>query len=304
MPGAASQFVGGPRENAFNEARAASSARQRPDRRAGEGGRSHATSGEDSVLTTDYVPGVPSWVDIGTPDTGRAAAFYTGLFGWEAVSAGPEAGGYGFFKQDGKTVAGYGPLMAEGARTAWMIYFQTAEADVTAKSVQQAGGTVSSAPMDVMAAGRMAQFSDPAGAPFAVWQPGGTKGLDAVSDPGTFCWAELHTADPGAARSFYESVFGWHTEDMPMGDMTYTVISTSRPDSSFGGIVPLMGEPASHWQAYFEVPDCNATVAKAADLGGSVVSGPDDIPGVGRFAALTDPFGAAFSVITSAAPAS
>jgi uncharacterized protein len=32
---------------------------------------------------TSYEPGVPSWVDLASPDTDAAAAFYGGLFGWD-----------------------------------------------------------------------------------------------------------------------------------------------------------------------------------------------------------------------------
>ncbi len=157
-------------------------------------------------------------------------------------------------------------------------------------------------------AGRMAQFTDPAGAPFAVWQPGEIVGLDAVTDPGTLCWTELHTTDPAAARSFYQAVFAWVTQDMPMGDFSYTVIQPAGggDDSSQGGIVPLSPEAAaagisSRWLPYFEVADCDAVVAKAAEEGGTVTFPAQDVPGVGRFASLADPSGAAFSVITSVA---
>jgi len=42
-------------------------------------------------------------------------------------------------------------------------------------------------------------------------------------------------------------------------------------------------------------------VARAAEQGGTVTAPAQDVPGVGRFAALSDPSGAAFSVITSVA---
>ena len=32
---------------------------------------------------TEYAPGTPSWVDLGTTDTAAAKAFYGPLFGWE-----------------------------------------------------------------------------------------------------------------------------------------------------------------------------------------------------------------------------
>ena len=60
------------------------------------------------MLTTRYVPGAPNWIDLGTPDTEIATAFYGPLFGWHFQSARPQAGGYGFFQLDGRTVAAVG----------------------------------------------------------------------------------------------------------------------------------------------------------------------------------------------------
>jgi predicted enzyme related to lactoylglutathione lyase len=51
------------------------------------------------------------------------------------------------------------------------------------------------------------------------------------------------------------------------------------------------------WGVYFQVADCDASAAKANQLGAKVCVGPEDIPGVGRFALLADPQGAMFSVI-------
>jgi predicted enzyme related to lactoylglutathione lyase len=47
---------------------------------------------------------------------------------------------------------------------------------------------------------------------------------------------------------------------------------------------------------YFTVEDCDAAVSKATDRGGVLRFGPMDSP-FGRFAALSDPQGASFSVI-------
>ncbi len=258
------------------------------------------------MLTTNYVPGAPVWIDLGSPDIEAAAAFYGALFGWEFQSAGPDAGGYGMFTLDGKTVAAIGPLTEVGASSAWTLYFHTVDADATAKAVEQAGGTVRFAPDDVFTAGRMAGFDDPAGAQFAVWQPFETIGLDAVTVPNTLCWTELLTTDPNAAKTFYRSVFKWDTEDMPMDGFTYTVTYPSGGDqeTSQSGIMEISDEMLSsgmkpRWQPYFEVVDCDAVVAAASEHGGTVSMSPMDVEGVGRMAALSDPFGAPFSVITS-----
>jgi uncharacterized protein len=51
------------------------------------------------------------------------------------------------------------------------------------------------------------------------------------------------------------------------------------------------------WNVYFAVEDAAATIAAATGLGASVRQPAMDLPDVGRFAALADPQGAAFSVV-------
>jgi predicted enzyme related to lactoylglutathione lyase len=47
---------------------------------------------------------------------------------------------------------------------------------------------------------------------------------------------------------------------------------------------------------YFQVTDCDGSVAKAKELGGRLMVGPNDIPSTGRFAIVSDPQGAMFAV--------
>ncbi|MER5649241.1 VOC family protein [Streptosporangium sp. NPDC002524] len=252
------------------------------------------------MLTTRYVPGAPNWIDLGTPDTEAATAFYGPLFGWSFESAGPRAGGYGFFQLDGKTVAAVGPLSEEGAVPAWTPYFQTSDADTTAKAVEQAGGTVRIAPDDVSTMGRMAGFTDPGGAEFAVWQPGTSKGLDLVTENGSVAWFEVYVPDPETIRPFYQAVFDWSIQDIAFGDMPYLLLSTAEGENSaLGGVKPLQAGDRPHWLPYFEVADCDASVVRVRELGGDLVAPAADIEGVGRFAVVSDPHGARFAVITS-----
>jgi len=49
---------------------------------------------------TAYATGQPTWADVTTTDVPAAAAFYGGLFGWEAqTDPRPEAGGYTMFRR-------------------------------------------------------------------------------------------------------------------------------------------------------------------------------------------------------------
>ncbi|MFC9331670.1 VOC family protein [Kitasatospora sp. NPDC057015] len=261
------------------------------------------------MLSTDYVPGSPIWLDLGSPDPDASAAFYGAVLGWTFASAGPAAGGYGFFQQDGRTVAALGPLTEEGAAPAWTIYFHAPDADRTTTLVEAAGGKVRFAPFDVFTNGRMAGFTDPTGAEFAVWQPRDTAGLDAVDIPGTLCWTECYSTDAEAGKAFYRAVFGWQEQDVPFGDATYTVLTPAGggTDDGQGGIMQLGPEQTaagtdSHWLPYFEVLDPDACTATAERLGATVRIPPTDFHGVGRLAQFVDPHGAVLAVIRSAEP--
>ncbi|WP_405582608.1 VOC family protein [Streptomyces sp. NBC_01190] len=259
------------------------------------------------MLTNDYAPGAPNWVDLGSRDTEAAAAYYRSLFGWDFQSAGPQAGGYGMFQMADQTVAAMGPLRHAGNEPTWTVYFDSADVDATTEAVEQAGGSVRVPATDVFDAGRMAVYTDPGGADFAVWQPGTNSGLDRVG-AGGLCWTELYTTGANPARNFYGKVFDWDYEDMPLpdGDGTYIVASRSGggQEGSHGGIMQLGTDMLpggdGYWQPYFAAVDTDAVTAKATELGGSVVVPPTDMEGVGRMALLRDAEGAHFAVLTPA----
>ncbi|MEE1756441.1 VOC family protein [Streptomyces sp. SP18CS02] len=266
------------------------------------------------MLTTDFVPGTPNWIDLGVPDTEAAVAFYSAVFGWTFRSAGPQAGGYGFFQLDGRTVAAVGPLTEAGASPAWTAYFMVADADGTLTAVERAGGTVRVPPGDVFTAGRMAAFTDPTGADFAVWQPRDIGGLERVMEPGTLCWTELYTTDAAAAKDFYRSVFQWRYEEMggtgdagAADEVSYSVVSSPGGgrggDAGQGGIMQLHEDnlaagSTSEWHPYFGVTDCDTAFALATRHGATVMIPPMDVPGVGRLAMVMDPAGAQFALLT------
>lgn len=125
--------------------------------------------------------------------------------------------------------------------------------------------------------------------------------MDAYTTHGAFSWSELMTADPKAATEFYGTLLGWTFEAMPMPEGTYQVIKAG--DTSIGGIMgtpPTAAGMPSMWGCYVTVADVDSTAKRCAELGGKVLVGPQDIPGVGRFAVILDPQGAALNVITYA----
>lgn len=247
-----------------------------------------------------YDNGVPSWVDLGSPEQAKAKEFYAGLFGWECPEGPPEAGGYSVCTLGGKTVAGIGPQMNPDFPPVWLTYVNVDSADDTVAKVSSGGGSVFMPPMDVMDVGRMSIFADPLGAVIGLWQPKTHIGAQLANEPGTVCWNELITTDLDASKSFYKAVFGWDAEDQgpPGGPPAYTEWKLA--GRSVGGMMLKQGAmPADmppNWGVYFAVSDTDAAVAKAQELGGAVFMGPTDIE-PGRFAVLADDGGVVFNVL-------
>jgi len=256
---------------------------------------------------TSYEPGTPSFIDLATTDLEAAKAFYTDLFGWDAVDMPmPDGGVYTMLSKGGKDVAGAYVLNSEmaamGVPPHWVSYVTVTDVESAASAVVSAGGAVIAEPFDVMTAGRMAVASDPAGATFSMWQPRDSIGSYVVNEPGALIWNELQTSDTAAAEVFYREVFGWDTEttDMPTGTYTSFILG-SRGVAGMMEIQPEWGPVPPNWSIYLGVEDVDASMAKAISLGGTAQMEPMDVPNAGRFVLMSDPQGAMFYMMTAPA---
>jgi predicted enzyme related to lactoylglutathione lyase len=213
----------------------------------------------------------------------------------------PQGGVYSMAKlgeHDVAAIAGQSPeMVAAGAPSMWNTYIAVDNVDEATAKVEAAGGKVAMAPFDVMDAGRMSFVMDPSGAAVALWQAKDHIGASLVNEPGTVTWNELTTADSSAV-SFYEKVAGLTTSTMNMGQGDYTMFEVDG-NAVGGSTPPQMDGVPNHWHVYFAVADADATVARAAELGGSALVEPFDTP-VGRMATIRDPQGAVFSIIKTA----
>ncbi len=252
---------------------------------------------------TSYAQGTPNWVDLQTSDQAAAKAFYSGLFGWlyddEPM---PDGQVYSMAVLRGHQVAAIAPqppeVAAAGVPPMWNTYLAVDSADEATARVEAAGGKVGMAPFDVTDAGRMSFILDPSGAAVALWQAGQHIGATLVNEPGTLTWNELITSDQGVF-AFYTAVTGLTAEVMDMGDGQPYAVFKAGEAMVGGSMLPQAPGVPNHWHVYFGTDDADATAARAAETGGTVVVPPFDTP-VGRIAVLSDPQGAVFSVIKMA----
>lgn len=117
---------------------------------------------------------------------------------------------------------------------------------------------------------------------------------------GTFCWADLQTSSGTGAKAFYAGLLGWEMLDIPLpNDGVYRM--AQHQGKNIVGIGELSAEQQasgipSVWSSYVAVDDVDATAAKAAELGGTLIAPPFDVMDSGRMAIVQGPTGAIFGL--------
>ncbi len=245
---------------------------------------------------TSYPPGTFSWVDLATTDAVAAKAFYGGLFGWEGedMPAG-DAGTYTMLRKGGREVAGLYELGAEmrdrGVPPHWTSYVTVADVDARAARAEELGGTVVAGPFDVMEAGRMASLQDRWGRLSRSGSPG-PPGRGERQRAGS---ALLERPDDSRSRGLPALLLrALRVEDRGGARLGRLLLVDPPRRGGQRGLLPLDGvSPA--WNAYFATDDLDAAIAAVTDAGGAVLMAPREVP-AGRFGAVRDPQGAAFSL--------
>ncbi|NET10515.1 MAG: VOC family protein [Symploca sp. SIO2B6] len=250
------------------------------------------------------------WWSLMTKDITTANTFYQKLFDWTLDNVAVTG--------QGKTTiyttknGGFGspiPLPKDfpGA-SHWMAYVTVADVDNACQKAESLGGQVCAPPFDIPTIGRTAIITDPIGAAFHIFTPGAdTLSSDAPGtnrdnlngmgrEPGEICWMELMADDPTPLFSFYTALFGWaFAEPMPMNGGEY--ISITANGSPVGGLMkraPNSPPMPPVWLNYFAVESVDDGLAKAENLGGTVILSKMELPDTGSFALIEDPTGSLF----------
>lgn len=257
------------------------------------------------------------WYELLTSDPAAAADFYGKLIGWTARDSGHEGISYSLLSAGDGDVAGLmaiPPDAAEsGMRPGWLGYIGVADVDAAVARAQAAGATVHVAPTDIPNVGRFSLLADPQGVAFYMMEGASDETSKAFAPDllGHCSWNELSTTDQEAAFAFYAGAFGWEKGDaMDMGPMgTYQFLvdpaaATGEGCEGSGTIGAMMtrpeGAPAG-WTFYFRVPDIDRAAATAQAEGATILHGPSEVPGGDRIIIGSDPQGATFALVGSAA---
>ena len=111
-----------------------------------------------------------------------------------------------------------------------------------------------------------------------------------------FIWYELLTSDTQAATHFYSEILGWTVSSSNHSGMEYQMIQAK--EAFVAGLMSLPPGAAEHgmqacWLGYISVSNLEAAIASYLEAGGSLHMPAMTVPGVGSFALVADPQGAA-----------
>ena len=115
---------------------------------------------------------------------------------------------------------------------------------------------------------------------------------------------EMPAKDKHRMRNFYETAFGWQTEQLGKEMGEYVLVTTTerdektglprRPGAIDGGFYQRTDDPLSQYPSVvIAVDDITEAMKKVEEAGGKVLGGqvpgkPDEIPGVGLYVSFID----------------
>jgi predicted enzyme related to lactoylglutathione lyase len=231
--------------------------------------------------------------EVGAADERPLRLFYGELFGWDLRTS--PTGNYTLV--DTRSGGGInGGIGRSRSGEPWSAFY--VEADDLEAMLGRAESLGGKTAVPVMSLGYVtwAMLADPDGLlvglvqtsePTETTPPGPSAGDRPPVD-----WFEVLGSDPERTQRFYSELFGWTVDES--GPLGYRLVDTGAGRGIQGGLGS--GTEARWATVYASVPDVEATLGRAEELGGSRVYGPvavDDHMDTGAF---RDPAGNAFGV--------
>ncbi|AKS35752.1 VOC family protein [Mycolicibacterium goodii] len=216
------------------------------------------------------------YVSVWVPDAERAAAFYGHVLGWTYDAA---------TRQVTNTREHIGIFSVAEPPTLFCCY-AVDDLDAAREAIAAGGGT----PADTREFdfGTVLDATDPAGAPFAVFEPAPGTPRPALNGtgPGSLSYITYNVPDSAAFREFYGRVLAWTFEPGRVADGWG--VQNCRPMSGMAG-----GSDRATTVPMWTVDDIDTAVARVREAGGTVVSAPARQP-YGVMAECTDDQGTRF----------
>jgi uncharacterized protein len=250
--------------------------------------------------TTENHPGKFVWAELHTADSAAATKFYSGVFGWTAVTLDQQGVIYTVFSNGNHPVAGLRQRSPSAASHAsrWINYIAVTDIASVLATVTKAGGVVRAPVRDFPQIGSEAIITDSQGAPVGLLQSSSGDAADVEPVTGTWNWFHLRVKNPQTAADFYRQVFNYDvTPDARTGSKTELLLSSGAYNR--GGVSVLSDDKDAKpgWLGVIRVASLDETLARVPALGGEVVVAPHDAAFGSRFALIADPTGGTVGIV-------
>ena len=231
--------------------------------------------------------------EIGGPDGGQLADFYAGLFGWSMHPV----PGVGYILIDTRGGAGIngGISQSEDGAASVTFYIETDDMQAALDKINLLGGKTETPITELAGMVTFARFSDPDGLIIGLVLAPADPAQAILPGPGAGApvdWFEVLGADADRSQRFYAEIFGWQASAAGPG---YAMVDTGTSRGIKGGL-GVVADQGSWATVYASVPDVEAVLARAVELGGTREYGPNPVDDHMETGALRDPAGNVFGV--------
>lgn len=234
--------------------------------------------------------------EIGGPDDEPLVRFYGELFGWDLKKV---PGGIYYTLVDTRAGGGVnGGIGKSSTGEPWATFYVEADdLQPVLDKAESLGGKTAMPVVDAPGMVTFAMFTDPDGLLVGLVkreepQEGVAQGPSA-GDGAAVDWFEVLGSDAARTQAFYTGLFGWKLNDS--GFPGYGLVDTDAAGRGIQGGVGAGGD--SRWATvYASVPDVEQALARAAQLGGTRLYGPNEVDDHTQTGAFRDPAGNVFGV--------
>jgi uncharacterized protein len=244
-----------------------------------------------------------AWYELATTDMESAKAFYGDVLGWGTQDVPASGPAYTLFTAGGAAVSGLMELPKEattsGLRPSWLGYVCVDDVNAAANRIEELGGAVHVPPTEIPNVSRFSIAVDSQMATIALlkWLNGDQQQPAELDAPGRVGWHELLAADWEQAFAFYRELFGWQKAQTDTGAVGTYQLFSARGETIGGMYTKPAMEPVPFWLYYFNVGDIDVAMKRVKAGGGTILTGPIEVPGRRWIARCTDPQAAIFALM-------
>jgi hypothetical protein len=231
--------------------------------------------------------------EISGPDGGQLADFYAALFGWSMRPV----PGIGYTMVDTSAGSGINGGIGESpdGTAAVTFYIETDDMQAALDKINLLDGKTQTPITELPGIVTFAKFSDPDGLIIGLVLEPADSGQAMAPGPGAGApvdWFEVLGADTARSQRFYSEIFGWQAT---AAGPSYAMVDTGTSRGIKGGL-GVVADQGSWATVYASVPDVEAALVRAVELGGAREYGPNPVDDHMQTGALRDPAGNVFGV--------